>query len=78
MVPKAVLLQAGASEEEIDDISNLRAMHWENNDSKATDFPEYKSCTTFDGGKNIKKETFYSVNSSLQNKLKAMYNKYGV
>ena len=40
VVPKSLLIEKGATEEEIDDEENLRPMHWKNNDMKSADYPE--------------------------------------
>lgn len=56
-----------------DDAINLRAMQWENNVSKGDDYPVYKSKIQAEGNKNIYKEEQYTVNSSLQDKLKQLY-----
>lgn len=37
-----------------DDLSNLAALHWQNNVTKGQDFPEFKTCITSEGNSNIK------------------------
>lgn len=49
-----------------DSESNLRAMQWQNNDSKGDDYPEYRSSVTSDGIHNIHKEVDCVVNVELQ------------
>lgn len=44
--------------------ANRRAMHWENNNKKSDDFPEYTSAVTSDGNLNIKKEENKIINKS--------------
>ncbi|MBR5168645.1 MAG: hypothetical protein IKW86_11355 [Salinivirgaceae bacterium] len=42
---------------------NRRAMHWENNASKANDFPQYNCVVTSDGDKNVSKEMVKYINA---------------
>ena len=78
VVSKAYLLNAGASEEEIDIDENLRAMHWANNESKDINYPEYLAVRKEQDGKNITHEEYFTVNSSLQSILRSKFSKYGV
>lgn len=78
VVSKSFLINVGASEEEYDDPINLRAMHWANNDSKGTNYPEYQAVRTNEDGKNSKIEAFYTVNKDLQKQLKSKFGKYGI
>ena len=78
VVPKAFLVKAGASEGEYDTIENLRAMHWANNDSKGTNYPEYLAVRTFQDGRNQTIEAFYTVNAELQKLLRGKFGKYGI
>ena len=78
VVSKAFLISAGASECDYDSIDNLRAMHWANNDSKGTNYPEYLAVRSSQGGKNTRIEAFYTVNADLQKLLKSKFGKYGI
>ena len=78
VVSKAFLIEAGASEEEIDNQDNLRAMHWANNDSKGKNYPEYKAVRKEENGKNIDVEGYYTVNVGRQKKLKLLYSRFGI
>lgn len=78
VVSKAFLQEAGAPEEEIENEDNLRAMHWANNDSKGTDYPEYLAVRSADGVNNKRIHAYYTVNASTQKKLKMLYQKYGL
>ena len=78
VVSKSFLLDKGADEDEIGQEDNLRAMHWANNESKGTDYPEYLAVRSSDGEKNIKIEAYYTVSASLQKKLRILYQKYGL
>lgn len=78
VVPKSLLQELGVPEDEYDDEDNLRPMHWKNNDSKSSDYPEYQAKVTFEGGRNIEKESVYEVNKELQQILHNKYSKYGI
>lgn len=56
-----------------DELDNLRAMHWENNNAKGDDFPSYRAVVTSDGNKNIHSERNFKINTDLQNKLSFLY-----
>lgn len=56
-----------------DDLVNLRPMQWENNRSKADDYPSYNAAVTSDGNKNVSKEQGFTVNADLQSALKKEY-----
>ena len=53
VVPKSLLTERGATENEIDDEDNLRPMHWKNNDTKSADYPEYQAKVSYENGRNI-------------------------
>lgn len=61
---------------EIDDIRNLRPMHWKNNVSKGTDYPSYRAVVKSDGSKNVESETFFTVNRDIQAILSQLFDKY--
>ncbi|QOI98534.1 MAG: hypothetical protein HRU69_14020 [Flammeovirgaceae bacterium] len=52
---------------------NLRPMHWENNRSKADDFPSYTAVKTSNDTKNVDKEERKTVNDALLAELKKLY-----
>lgn len=56
-----------------DDDMNLRAMQWENNISKGDDYPSYKVVVQSEGNKNVRKESQFTVNESLQGQLSQLY-----
>lgn len=56
-----------------DELSNLRAMHWENNVSKADDYPSYRTVVKSEGNKNVHFEGQYAVNEALQQQLHELY-----
>lgn len=78
VVSKSFLISAGATEAEYDHMDNLRVMHWANNDSKGTNYPEYKAVRTCVNGKNVIIEAFYTVNKDLQRLLKSRFTKFGI
>ena len=48
---------------------NLRPMQWENNLSKADDYPSYTAAIQAEGNENFGKETQYTINEALQKEL---------
>lgn len=56
-----------------DDLTNLRAMHWQNNRCKGDDFPIYTTSVTSDGNKNIKKEGKLIIGQDTITKLRSLY-----
>ena len=71
--PRAILEELGYNEDEIDNIVNLRAMNWRNNNSKSDDYPSYTSVITSEGNTNVEREEYRIVNKSLQEKLEQLY-----
>ena len=58
-----------------DNIRNLRAMHWQNNASKADDYPSYLAVVTAENNKNIPSNNSHTVNSSLREYIRLKYKK---
>lgn len=56
-----------------DNIRNLRAMHWRNNESKGNDYPSYIARTTSKGNTNVDCYTSHLVNSSLREFISNQY-----
>lgn len=56
-----------------DNIENLRAMQWENVESKGSDFPVYKSAVSFRGFENVEDVSNKKVNSTLVKGLMQIY-----
>ena len=56
-----------------DEFDNLRAMQWENNDSKGTDYPNYTAKVQAEGAKNVYQEVQYTVNEDLRTRLNSRY-----
>ena len=59
-------------------MSNLRPLHWLNNSSKGTDYPEYRARITSDGNHNklLENEGVYVVSDVTQNELMDKFGKY--
>ena len=57
-----------------DELENLRAMQWENNQAKGDDYPSYKAAVRSEGKKNVYFESQFTVNDILQNQLAQLYN----
>lgn len=45
-----------------DNSTNLQPLHWENNRTKADDYPEFKTSISSEDNKNIKKEQSWKIN----------------
>lgn len=52
---------------------NIRAMHRENNGSKADDFPKFTTVLSSNGQENVKKETIWTFNKEFIERLKHLY-----
>lgn len=52
---------------------NLRPMQWENNRSKADDYPTYDTVKSSNDNENIDKDNTFTVNKALQEKLNELY-----
>lgn len=71
--PESKLQLRSVSPESIDDIRNLRPMHWRNNASKGSDYPTYHSVVKAVGNHNEDIEDTFEVNASVQTTLRSMY-----
>lgn len=78
IVPRVFLFNAGASEEEINNPTNLRAMHWANNASKGMEYPEYRAVRKEVDGRNVTVNTIFTVNEELQKQLRILYGRFGI
>ena len=58
-----------------DDIENLRPMNWKNNESKGDDYPSYTASVKADGTMNVENLIQRTVNSTLQELIKRLYDK---
>lgn len=67
IIPIAILNMYGVSEDEADNIVNLRPLNWHNNVSKGDDCPRYKSSCSREGEYNIATEKRCTVHKSKLN-----------
>ena len=78
VIPLSIMEEYNVPEDKRNDMSNLRAMNWNNNASKGDSYPSYDIVVTSeDDGKS---NTFIigrkTVNAQLQERLKALYGQY--
>lgn len=71
--PEAKLKLRRVNQESIDDIRNLRPMHWRNNASKGADYPTYHSVVKAVGNHNEDVDDTFEVNAGTQNILRNLY-----
>lgn len=56
-----------------DDLENLRPMNWQNNRSKADNYPSYQCAIKSNGNKNVKSDETRVIHESIQETLKVKY-----
>lgn len=71
--PKSKLLERGVCEDLIDDVRNLRPLHWKNNLSKGNDYPGYQACVRSEEDYNSEIDTERTVDAETQKKIKELY-----
>lgn len=71
--PEAKLKLRRLTQESIDDLRNLRPMHWRNNESKGSDYPTYHSVVKAVGNHNEDIDDTFEVKLSIQNVIREMY-----
>ena len=76
IIPESILQNAGVPQELIDDIDNLRPMHWRNNVQKSDDFPIYGGVVSAIGDTNLEVSRDYQVNRDQINVLRNLYADY--
>lgn len=76
IIPEKVLKDKGVPQELIDDIDNLRPMHWRNNVGKSDDFPIYGGVVSAIGATNFDVSRDYCVNRDQINVLRSLYTDY--
>lgn len=52
---------------------NLRPMQWENNKSKADNYPDYVAVVTAEGSQNIDNTSSRTINRAVQERLQKLY-----
>lgn len=76
IIPESILKDAGVPQELIDDIDNLRPMHWRNNVQKSDDFLQYGGVVSGVGETNFAVSRDYQVNRDQINVLRNLYEDY--
>ena len=76
IIPESILQNAGVPQELIDDIDNLRPMHWRNNAQKSDHFPQYGGVVSAIGDTNLEVSRDYQVNRDQINVLRNLYADY--
>ena len=74
--PKSRLHEMCVPIDLINDIQNLRPLHWMNNESKSDSYPEYRSIVGADGNKNKTREGFFRVSDETQEIISRLFEKY--
>ena len=74
--PQSVLKEKNVPKEEIDDRKNMRALNWQNNDSKGTDYPSYHAKVKADENKNSVSDREIVVSLQSQHIVEGLYGKY--
>ena len=75
--PGSVLENNNVSEENRDNLINLRPLQWKNNDVKDKDYPTYDSAVTSSGNTNIDNVETYTVNEKKQRALEDFFANHG-
>lgn len=65
-------LHNATDEKNINDLTNLRPLHWKNNKSKGAHYPTYQAAVKADGDKNVDYTSTFEVNSEVQDLLKKL------
>jgi len=68
--PEALYKLHNATSNDIDNIENLRPLHWKNNRSKGANYPTYQAAVRADGDRNVDSVRTFEVNAKVQQKLK--------
>ena len=74
--PQSLLKKKNVTQEEIDDRRNMRALNWQNNDSKGVDYPSYQAKVKADENKNVVIDREVVVNQEIQHIIETLYGKY--
>ena len=71
--PEAKLKLRRLDQESIDNIKNMRPMHWQNNASKGADYPTYHSVIKAVDNHNEEIDDVFEVNADVQAALRDLY-----
>lgn len=74
--PQSLLKERKVAQDEIDNLGNLRALNWQNNDSKGTDYPSYHAKVRAEGNKNVIDDRELVVNKDTQQVVDGLFGKY--
>lgn len=75
--PDSVLEDNDVSEDDRDNMINLRPLQWKNNDVKDKDYPTYDRAVTSLGNTNVDKEGTCNVNEKTQQDLEDYFANHG-
>ena len=70
--PEALYKLHNATSNAINNIENLRPLHWKNNHSKGANYPTYQAAVRADGDKNVDSVRTFEVNAKVQQRLKCL------
>lgn len=70
--PKALYKLNNATDSNIENIENLRPLHWKNNQSKGANYPTYQAAVKADGDRNRDYVSTFEVNAEIQKTLKRL------
>ena len=71
--PESKLKLRSLDQESIDDLQNLRPIHWRNNASKGADYPTYHSVVKAVDNHNEDIDDTFEVNAKIQETLRELY-----
>ena len=74
--PQSLLKERKVEQNEIDNRGNLRALNWQNNDSKGTDYPSYHAKVRAEGNKNVIDDRELVVHKDTQQVVDGLFGKY--
>lgn len=72
--PEALYKLHNATDGGINNIINLRPLHWKNNQKKGSNYPTYQASVKAEGDRNVDYIRTFEVNSEIQNQLKDLLN----
>lgn len=71
--PESKLRLKCFGQESVDDLRNLRPLHWKNNESKGADYPTYRAVTKAVNNHNEDIDDTFEVNERVQSDLRDLY-----
>ena len=76
--PESRLLKENVDKRQIDDISNLRPLNWQNNASKGDDYPAYTAKCRAEGDSNIEDSRQLIVNKTVAERISELFKGYNL